>query len=63
MFFTRDHTQVRQATIAILEMVDDGILDARTALSAALGWMSDDEVEEMATANQFLEYPDEDEEV
>lgn len=62
MLFTRDHIQIRQATNTILEMVDDGILDARTALSAALGWMSDDEVEEMATTNQFLEYPDEDQE-
>lgn len=62
MLFTRDHIQIRQATNTILEMVDDGILDARTALSAALGWMSDEEVEEMATANEFLEYPDEDQE-
>ena len=56
--FTRVPGEVRQATLAVLELVDEGVLDARQALAAALGWMSDDDVEEMATENAFLEYED-----
>ena len=59
--FTRIPGEVRQATLALLDLVDEGVLDAREVLSAALGWMNDDEVEDMATANAFLEYEDEDE--
>ena len=61
MLFRSIPGEVRQATRALLDLVDDGTLDARQALAAALGWMTDDEVEDMATANAFLEYEDEDE--
>ena len=61
MIFTRDHREIRQATLALLEMVDEGMLDARDALAAALGYMTDDEVEDMAVANQFMEYADDEE--
>lgn len=60
MIFTRDHRELRQATLTILEMVDEGMLDARDALAAAFGYMTDDEVEDMAVANQFMEYADDD---
>ncbi len=61
MIFTRDHSEIRQATLALLEMVDEGMLDARDALAAALGYMTDDEVEDMAVANAFMEYADDEE--
>jgi hypothetical protein len=38
----------------LLEMVDEGILDPKDVLEAALGWMDDKEVERMAYANEFF---------
>lgn len=61
MKFERDRKIVRQATNLIIDMVNEGALDARQVLEATLGWLNDEDVEEMATANQFLEYTDEDE--
>ena len=51
----------REITNKLLEMVDEGILDARTLALACLKYMSEDEVEDMAKANEFLE-DEEDEE-
>jgi hypothetical protein len=62
MNFKRDHSISRQAHCQILEMIDDGILDPRYVLEAALGWMSDDDVEKMAYANEIFDHEDEDEE-
>ena len=45
----------RETTNKLLEMVDDGMLDARTLALACLKYMSEDEVEDMARANEFLE--------
>lgn len=58
--FTRIPGEVRQATLAVLDLVDQGVLDAREVLSVALGWMTDALVEDMAIQNAFLEYEDED---
>lgn len=44
----------RETTNRILEMVDEGLLDARTVLLMALKWMSEDEVKAMAKANELL---------
>jgi hypothetical protein len=51
----------REITNKLLEMVDEGMLDARTLALACLKYMSEDEVEDMARANEFLEEEEEDE--
>lgn len=43
----------RECTNQILEMVDEGLLDARSVLLAALVYMSEDEVRDMARANDI----------
>lgn len=46
---------VRETTNKLLEMVDDGSLNARDLALMCLKWMSEDEVAEMAKANELLE--------
>ena len=53
---------MRNVTNKILEMIDDGLLDARTVALACMKYMSEDDVEDMAIFNEFLEEPEEDEE-
>ena len=45
----------RKVTNKLLEMVDDGILDPKTVLTAALEYMSEDDVKDMAAANEFYD--------
>jgi len=45
----------REATNKILEMVEEGILDRDTVIMAALKYMSEDDVADMAHANEFFE--------
>ena len=52
----------RATTNKILEMVDNGLVNARDILLMALKWMSEDEVEAMAKANELLTEATEDEE-
>ena len=51
----------RETTNKLLEMVDEGLLDARALILACLEYMSEDEVEDMARSNEFLEDEDADE--
>lgn len=51
----------REATTRILEMVDEGILDRDTVIMACLKYMSEDDVADMAHANEF--FPEEEVEV
>jgi hypothetical protein len=48
----------------LLEMIDDGLLDRDTVITACLKYMSEDDVQDMMEANEFIEeqYEDEDEE-
>ena len=50
----------RKDTNRILEMVDDGILDAADVVMMCLKYMSEDEVADMTRANDL--FPEEDEE-
>ena len=52
----------RETTNRLLEMVDEGALDARTLALACLKYMSEDVVEDMAKANEFLTDEEEDSE-
>jgi hypothetical protein len=44
----------RKVTNQILEAVDDGLLDPNQVLLAALKYMSEDEVADMARINELL---------
>lgn len=50
-----DLKPARETTNKILEMIDDGLLNPRDAVLMCLKWMSEDEVTEMAKANELLE--------
>jgi hypothetical protein len=48
----------REATNKILELVEEGILDRDTVIMACLKYMSEDDVADMAHANEFFEEED-----
>lgn len=52
---------VRKYTNRILELVDEGVLDARDMLAAALSYMSEAEVEDLYHCEGLDEDEDEDE--
>ena len=49
---------MRDAPNKILEMIEEGLLDAKTVALACLKYMPEDEVEDMAKANEFIEEPE-----
>lgn len=51
---------MRKVTNRILEEIAEGILDRDVVIQACLGYMSEDDVADMAHANEFFLY-DEDE--
>jgi hypothetical protein len=53
---------MREATNRILELVEEGLLDRDTVIMACLKYMSEDDVSDMAHANEFFLDEDEDEE-
>jgi hypothetical protein len=57
----------REATNRILELIEEGVLDRDTVIMAALKYMSEDEVADMANANEFFDedsyYEDEDDDM
>jgi len=44
----------RKATNKILELIEEGILDKDSVIMACLKYMSEDEVADMAHANEFI---------
>ena len=50
---------VRKNTYKVLELADEGLISWRTLAEMALSWMSEDEVTEMAEANELLYEEDE----
>ena len=50
----------REATDRILTMVEEGLLDRDTVIMACLKYMSEDDVADMAHANEFF-YEEDDE--
>lgn len=59
--FYYNASDVRKHTCKLLELVDDGVIDAKEALQAALCYMSEDEVADMCRVNDFF-FEEEDEE-
>lgn len=48
-------TEVRKTTNKIIKMIDMCLIDPRDVVIMCLKWMSEDEVTEMAKANELLE--------
>lgn len=52
----------REATNRLLEMVDEGLLDRDKVILACVNYMSEDDVKDCASLNEFFDLDDEDEE-
>lgn len=52
----------RKVTNQLLELIEEGILDAETVLKACLSYMSEAEVADMAHYNELLVEEDDDDE-
>ena len=52
---------IREYTNAVLDAVEEGVLDRDTVILACLKYMSEDDVADMAHANEFF-YDEEEEE-
>ena len=52
----------RQYTNQLLEMIEEGLLDAETVLRSCLSYMSEADVEDMAISEGFIEEEVEEEE-
>lgn len=53
--------QARQYTNQLIDMLDNGLLDHKTVLTACLNYMSEQEVQDMCEANEFIESEEENE--
>ena len=53
--------QTRRATRRLLEEIEEGLLDRDTVICACMNYMSEAEVADMCSANDFFEDEDEDE--
>jgi len=51
----------RKYTNQLLEMIDDGLLDRDTVITACLNALSEQDVQDMMEANEFIEEQFEDE--
>ena len=51
---------MRKATNKVIEMAEEGVLSWETIARAALDYMSEDEVADMARCNDFIEDEEED---
>ena len=51
----------RECTNQLLEMIDEGLLDARDVVLCCLKYMSEDDVADMAHINGFLDNEEDEE--
>lgn len=54
--------KTREFTNKLLDAVDEGMIDPRDALAAALCYMEESEVKDMCAVNEFFAYEEEEEE-
>ena len=54
MWTAKDARRSRPFTTAMLEAVDEGMLDKDTLIQDLLGWLSEAEVEQFARRNDLL---------
>ena len=59
---SRYHPKTREFTNKILEAVEEGMLDKDMVIMACLKYMSEQQVKDMAEANEFFMDEDEEEE-
>ena len=50
---------VRECTNELIELLDEGVIDAKQLAINLLGWLSEDEVKEFAERNGYLVEEDE----
>lgn len=55
------YARARPATTRLLDMMDEGLIDARTVADMALSWLSESSVAEMMLANDLVEDEEDDE--
>ena len=48
-----NHRQTRPATNRLIDMMDEGLIDARAVADMALSWLSESSVHEMMLANDI----------
>lgn len=53
------YESVRPATSKLLDMMDEGVIDARTVADMALSWLSESDVADMMRANDIIDEEDE----
>ena len=46
---------MRKYTNMLLEMIDDGLIDQDLVITACLKYMSEDDVQDMMEANEFID--------
>jgi hypothetical protein len=61
MFYGFDHRKVRPATNKLIDMMDEGLIDARAVADMALSWLSEDDVHQMMLANDLVDDEEDDE--
>jgi hypothetical protein len=49
------YAKIRPATNRLIDMMDEGLLDARAVADMALSWLSEDDVHQMMLANDLVE--------
>ena len=49
----------REYTTKLLDLIDDGVIDAESLARDLLGWLSEDEVREFAERNDYITEEDE----
>ena len=54
------YARSRPATTRLLDMMDNGEIDARTVADMALMWLAESDVKEMMLANDLVERDEED---
>ena len=57
-----DHRQSRKYTSAVLDAVDEGMLDKDALIQDLLGWMSEDDVKEFVRRNDLMPWLEDDSE-
>ena len=55
------YAKIRPATTKLIDMMDEGLIDARAVADMCLGWLSESSVHEMMLANDLVEDEAEDE--
>ncbi len=56
------YAKIRPATSKMIDMMDEGMIDARAVADMCLSWLSESSVHEMMLANDLVEDEAEDEE-